>query len=110
MPLKTVTIVVGTDRHETIPVVYVGNAETFLASVRAACEQSGTIYTNIPDVVVACQTLMKRREFDFEIILFRDGVQIIYRVDINGDLIEPWPDEFFEIGFHLRFHFNDSVK
>lgn len=110
MPLKTVTIVVGTDRPETIPVVYVGNAETFLETVRAACEQSGTIHTNIPDVVVACQTLLRRGEFNFVILLCRDGSQTLFHVDTKGELIEPWPDEFFEIGFHLRFFFNDSVK
>ncbi len=102
--LKPVHVIIGTDRPETIPVAYVGDAMELLNTVRAACETSGTIHTNRVEIVLACMALQRRSEFFVTLFRVRDGEQSQIDVDVKGELIQPWPDEFFEINFHLIFH------
>ena len=54
-------------------------------------------------MVVAFQALHKLGEIELHIQRMVNGVEE-FRVDVDGQIIEPWPDEFFEVDFNLRFH------
>lgn len=105
--LKPVQVIIGTERPETIPIAYMGDAMELLNTVRTTCETAGTIHTNRQEIVLACLALQRRAEFFVTLFRYRNGEQLQIDVDVKGELIQPWPDDFFEIGFYLRFDCKD---
>lgn len=88
---------------ETIDVEYEGSTAAFLWKLRAAIKYgSTTFYTNLPRMVIAMLSLHKLGEI--ELSVFNHNTGFTHHVDVKGEMIEPWPDEFFEIEFHARFN------
>jgi hypothetical protein len=98
-------ILIVSDREvpETVPARYRGSAEDMLWDCRVAVDERDMIYTTSPTVVAAFQQLHKLREIDVTVFRAIGEKLQIYDLDVNGDFIEPWPDEFFEVDFYLRF-------
>ena len=61
-----------------------------------------TLASNLPLHCVGLLALHRRREIELEIYRCFDGIETQYRVDVKGELIEPWPDDFFELEFYCR--------
>jgi len=101
---KPVCLVVGdAGRPDTLSRKYEPDAEKFLEKCRRIANKHSRIWTNDPRVVIAFQALHRLGELEVIIQRVYDGVKE-YHLDIKGDLIEPWPDEFFELSFYLRFN------
>jgi len=89
---------------ETIPSQYHKTAPDLLEFLRGfITSELVTLHSNNNTHCVALQALHKRREIELEVYRCIDGVETRYRVDVKGELIEPWPDEFFELTFFCRF-------
>jgi hypothetical protein len=87
------------------PAQYIPDSVSLLRFVRSIVDNNAAVQnfaTINADVVRAFCLLHKRRELDCTNVIHCPTGQLIH-VDVNGDFIEPWPDEFFEIGFHLVF-------
>ena len=83
---------------------YIGSAQELIDKARKLCHHIHHIETNRPDCVAALQNLTRNREINLTIYRYVDDkTWEKYDVDIKGRIIQPWPDEFFEIGFHCRF-------
>ena len=102
-----ICLVVGTSEPDTITLGYVGKSTDVIDLCRKLLGNN-RLHTNNPTVVRAFQFL--HRSGEVELILQRvfGGKVLEFRHDIHGDMIEPWPDEFFEVDFYLTFqeHFN----
>ena len=101
-----VCLVVGANRVDTLSRKYVGNAKDFLDLCRRTAKKHARIFTKDPRVVVAFQALHALGEVELHVQHLIDGVQE-FSCDDKGDFIQPWPDEFFEIEFALRFHYKE---
>ena len=100
-----ICLVVGADRLDTMSRKYAGNAAGFLDKCRRVAAKHSRIFTSESKVVVAFQALHQLNEIELVIQRMVNGVEE-YHVDAAGEIIGPWPDEFFEIEFNLRFHTN----
>jgi hypothetical protein len=98
-----ICLVVGSDKLDTIARKYDGNASELLEKCRRVSKKHTRIHTSESKIVVAFQALHELGEIELHIQRIVNGVKE-FRVDVNGEIIEPWPDEFFEIEFNLRFH------
>jgi hypothetical protein len=84
---------------------YMPNAEALLLFVRSIVDNNPNVQnfaTINADIVRAFCLLHKRRELDCTNLIHCPTGNTI-RIDHRGDFIEPWPDDFFEIGFYLVF-------
>jgi len=102
--MQKIKLIVGrSDIVDTLPRRYYVNGNAVLKACRRYAKKFGTIYTSSSTVCVAFQCLHRMKEYDVSIIRVRNGVETKYNLDVKGDLIQPWPDEFFELDFQLRF-------
>lgn len=92
---------------------YFATPEQLLKQARKLCTFKSTIQTNRPDAVTALMAMVKMREINLKIRRY-DEAQDSWQefdIDVKGEFIQPWPDNFFELGFHLRFHdYSESVE
>jgi hypothetical protein len=99
--MKPITVVVGDKKKvATFGQRYYSNAEEVLKDCRKYGARLSEIRTNNHSVVHGFQVLHKLREFN--VTLRKDDID--YELDMEGDLIRPWPDQFFEVDFYLVFH------
>lgn len=98
-----ICLVIGSGRVDTLSRKYEGDAKRFLDKCRRTARKHTGIFTSEPRVVAAFQALHELGEVELHIQRVVNGVEE-FRVDEKGQIIEPWPDEFFEVEFNLRFH------
>jgi len=87
------------------PFGYLPTAESVVEFVRVALQSNPdaqTFSTVNGSVCLAFFLLHKRREIDCTNVLHVPTERMI-QIDYRGDFIQPWPDELFEINFHLIF-------
>lgn len=93
-----------------LPRYYYPTAAEFLDGCRKALRTEAEAGAAVVHVkthearhVVALQTLHRLGEIALTLQHVDGGT--VYDVDEKGDLIQPWPDEFFETEFRLRFDY-----
>lgn len=107
---KPICLVVGADRVDTMPRKYFGNAGVFLESCRRVSRKHSRIFTSDKTVVTGFKALHKLGEIKLIVQRVVDGVSVEHHVDVKGDFILPWPDQFFEIDFYLLFDLSDPFN
>jgi hypothetical protein len=111
MTRKPFTVVVGSRTVVGLFVVpYSATVESMLIACRECLEGCGYVYSNDPRVVIAFQYLHRIGEIELRVERNVDDDVSMFDCDVNGDFIQPWPDEFFEIDFHLRFSMDENGK
>lgn len=60
------------------------------------------VWTNDQRFIVALQAMHRMGEIELKVRRSVDGDVRDFDFDAKGDFIQPWPDEFFEIEFHIR--------
>jgi hypothetical protein len=95
IPIK---LIVASSHPDTIPPQYFGTSDEVLNRCRDFIGK-GEIYTCNPTIVHAFQHLHRIGEVELSI----DRLGVAYDIDIKGDFINPWPDQFFELNFYLIF-------
>jgi len=85
---------------------YFGDASRLLAKARDLTKFLGTIRTNRPECVAALMALVRRGEIKLSIYRFEVETYewTRFTVDDRGDLIKPWPDQFFELDYQFLFN------
>lgn len=83
---------------------YIADADELLDRCREviASKSYSEAITFSPDVVTACQVLHAFGEITLT-ICHADSLETSLRVADNGEIIDIWPDKFFEISSYLRF-------
>jgi len=108
---KPITLVVGDDsRPDTLARKYEPDAHELLKKCRRTAGKHSRIWSQDPRVVHAFQALHGLSEIELVIQRVRDGKTTDHHHDIYGQLILPWPDDFFEVNFHLLFHYEDMAE
>jgi len=95
--MKNIKCIVG--RGNSFWVGYYATPEAILSECRRLLEHDAVVETNDPRFVQALQKMHR----DGEIELVVERFEVRYELDSKGDFILPWPDEFFETGFHFLF-------
>lgn len=99
--MKPVTVIVGDkSKVATLGQAYYSCPEQVLKDCRKYGSKLNEVRTNNHSVVHGFQLLHRLGEFN--VTLRKDGVD--YELDVEGELINPWPDGFFEVDFHLIFY------
>lgn len=106
---KPITAIVGCyPQIDTIPRKYFPSTEEFLKLVARVCISRTEIRTNESRVLVALQALHRQGLIELVIDHIPSGQKI--HLDVKGEFIEPWPDELFELEFHLRFSTFEGIS
>jgi len=109
---KPVLLVLGDHgKAETLPRVYEPDAAAFLQKCRRTAMKYSVVHTSDDRVVTAFQRLHKAGEVELLVKVVKGDFTHEIRFSERGEMIDMWPDEFFEIGFHLRFaDFDEKEK
>jgi len=100
-----ICLVVGDDSMlDTLARKYEPDAGLLLRKCRRTAKKHARISSQDPRVVYAFQALHALGEIELIIQRVRCGKVLEFRHDIKGEMISPWPDNFFEVEFYLRFH------
>lgn len=85
---------------------YFGSTEDILTCCRRYVELNfQRAYSNNVNVVLAFMLLHKLGEIELSIERCVKGEpDLLFTLDVDGRLILPWPDKFFELGFYLTFY------
>ena len=114
--MKKVTVYVGLEPDEFdnaydwfVGSAYYKNADEFYTRVLRALDcydgddsrPSMMPSTNDPRVVFALRKIHKEKLADISFVHSPSGD--VFELDVNGEFIQPWPDNFFDIQFHIIF-------
>lgn len=99
---KQISAVVGDPGILNYPLhrKYYANTADLLADVASVCVMHSEIHTCDPIFLEALLTL--HRKLIIELTIIHRPTGRTYSVDIKGEIIEPWPDQFFEHASNLR--------
>jgi len=100
---KMICVVVGSKQLDTMPRRYDSDSSVVLERCRRCANRHSRIHTSEPKVVVAFQALHRLGEIELVVQRVHDGKVLEFRHDIKGEMIEPWPDGFFEVEFLFAF-------
>jgi len=89
---------------EFIPSQYHTNVEALFTQLRDLIGgKPATLATCFALHCVALQAMHRAGEIELSVWRCIDGQETRFHVDVKGDFIEPWPDEFFELTFYCLF-------